>query len=67
MGLRRLGAAAAGAYALPTYGWLFTALSGLGISVATVITRGGVATDFAYLQHLQSTFPTASWPTAAAM
>ena len=45
-------------------GRLFTALSGLGISVATVVTRAGVSTDFAYLPHLQSTFPTAPWPTA---
>jgi hypothetical protein len=59
-----LGAAAAGAYAAPDYGWLFTALSGLGISVATVVTRAGASTDFAYLQHLRSTFPTALWPTA---
>ena len=39
MGVRGYGAAAAGAYALPEYGWLFTALSSLGISVATVVTR----------------------------
>lgn len=56
--------AAAGAYALPHYSWLFTALSSLGISVATVVTRAGVSTDSAYLQHLRSTFPTAAWPTA---
>jgi hypothetical protein len=62
-----VGAAAAGAYALPHYDWLFTALSGLGISVATVVTRAGVSTDFAYLQHLRSTFPTAPWPTATAI
>jgi hypothetical protein len=61
-----MGAAAAGAYALPHYGWLLTALSSLGISVATVLTRPGVSTDFAYLQHLRSTFPTAPWPTATA-
>lgn len=61
-----MGAAAAGEYALPHYGWLFTALSGLGIGVATVVTRAGVSTDFAYLQHLRSTLPTASWPTPAA-
>ncbi len=57
-----LGAAAAGVYALPLYAWLFTALSGLGIGVATVVTRTGVSTEFAYLQHLQSTFPGATWP-----
>lgn len=61
-----LGAAAAGVYALPHDAWLFTALSGLGISVATVITRAGISTDFAYLQHLRSTFPAAPWPTTAA-
>jgi hypothetical protein len=37
-----MGAAAAGA-ALPPFGWLFTALSALGIGVATVVTRGGSA------------------------
>ena len=37
-----MGAAAAGAYALPDYGWLLTALSSLGISVAAVVTRPGV-------------------------
>ena len=62
-----VGAAAAGAYALPQYDWLFAALSALGISVATVVTRAGVSTDFAYLQHLRSTFPTAPWPTATAI
>jgi hypothetical protein len=61
-----MGAAAAGAYALPHYGWLLTALSGLGISVATVTTRTGVSTEFAYLQHLRSTFPSAPWPTGTA-
>jgi hypothetical protein len=61
-----MGAAAAGRYALPQYGWFFTALSSLGISVATVVTRAGVSTDLAYLQHLRSTFPTASWPKATA-
>jgi len=61
-----MGAAAAGAYAPPQYGWLFTALSSLGISVATVATRAGVSTDFAYLQHLRSTFPGTPWPTAPA-
>lgn len=59
-----MGAAAAGAYAPPQYGWLLSALSGLGISVATVVTRTGVSTEFAYLQHLRSTFPSAPWPTA---
>jgi hypothetical protein len=63
--LAGLGAAAAGKYALPTDDWLFAALSGLGISVATVVTRTGVSTEFAYLQHLRSTLPNASWPTAA--
>lgn len=61
-----MGAAAAGVYALPQYGWLSTALSGLGISVATVVTRAGVSTDFAYLQHLRSAFPGTPWPRAMA-
>lgn len=55
-----LGAAAAGAYLLPVYAWLFTALSGLGIGAATAVTRAGVSTEFAYLQQLQSTFPGAT-------
>jgi hypothetical protein len=59
-----LGAAAIAHYELPTYDWLLTVLSGLGISVATVVTRPGVSTEFAYLQHLRSTFPSAPWPTA---
>jgi hypothetical protein len=59
-----MGATAAGAYAAPHYEWLFSALSGLGISVAPVVTRAGVSTDFAYLQRLRSTFPTSSWPSA---
>lgn len=58
-----IGTAAAGAYALPHYDWLSGTLSGLGINVATAITRPGVSTEFAYLQHLRSTFPEASWPT----
>ncbi|MGH3224354.1 MAG: hypothetical protein ACRDPY_37670 [Streptosporangiaceae bacterium] len=62
-----MGAAAAGAHAPPQYNWLFTALSSLGISVATVVTRAGVSTDYAYLQHLRSTFPPSTpWPTATA-
>ena len=61
-----IGAAAAGAYTLPHYDWLFATLSGLGVNVATAVTRPGVATEFAYLQHLRSTFPDASWPTAMA-
>jgi hypothetical protein len=60
-----LGTAAAGAYLLPLYGWLFTALSGLGIGAATAVTRPGVSTEYAYLQHLQSIFPGATWPSAA--
>ncbi len=59
-----VGAAATGAYLLPLYAWLFTALSGLGIGAATAVTRSGVSTEFAYLQHLQSTFPDAAWPSA---
>jgi hypothetical protein len=58
------GVAAAGVYALPVYGWLFTVLSGLGIGGATAVTRTGVSTEFAYLQHLKSTFPDATWPSA---
>jgi len=61
-----MGAAAAGTYTSPQYGWLFTALSSLGISVATVVTRAGVSPEFAYLQHLRSTFPSTPWPTATA-
>jgi len=59
-----MGAAAAGVYASPEYGWLFSTLSSLGISIATVITRPGVSTDLAYLQHLRSTFPSTPWPKA---
>lgn len=62
-----IGAAAAGAYAPTHYNWLFNALSSLGISVSTVVTRAGVSTEFAYLQHLRSTFPGTPWPTASAM
>lgn len=39
------------------YAWLFTALSGLSVGAATVVTRTVISTEFAYLQHLQSTFP----------
>lgn len=62
--LAGIGAAAAGAYGLPQYGWLFNVLGGLGISVATVVTRAGVSPEFAYLQHLRSAFPGTPWPTA---
>jgi len=57
-----MGAAATGAYALPQYDWLLTALSGLGIGIATVVARTEVSSEFAYLQHLRSTFPSAPWP-----
>jgi hypothetical protein len=61
-----MGAAAAGAHGLPQDDWLFTTLAGLSINAATTVIRAGVSTDFAYLQHLRSTFPGASWPTAPA-
>lgn len=58
-----VGIDAAGAGTLaPHYSWVFNALSSLGISVATVVTRPGVSTEFAYLQHLRATFPETAWP-----
>lgn len=59
-----LGLAGAAASAGPL-GWLFTALSGLGIGISTVVTRPSVSTEFAYLQHLQSAFPGAAWRSPA--
>lgn len=62
-----IGAAAAGAYGLPHESWLFNALSSLSISVATVVTRAEASTEFAYLQHLRSTFPGTHWPTTTVL
>ncbi len=60
-----LGAAAGSVAVPPMFAALLVALSGLGIGAATVVTRPGVSNEFAYLQHLQSKFPGASWPSAA--
>lgn len=62
--LGAFGAAAAGTDVPPLYTALLMALSGLGISVATTVTRPGVSTEFAYLQHLQAALPDAAWPSS---
>jgi hypothetical protein len=62
--LGAFGAAPAGTVVPPLYASLLVAMSGPGISVATAVTRPGVPTEFAYLQHLQAAFSDAAWPSA---
>lgn len=64
--LASMGLAAAGAHLLPQDDWLFGTMADLGINVATADIRTGAPTEFAYLQHLRSSFPGTSWPAAPA-
>lgn len=57
-----LSAAVASTAVPPIYTALLAALSGLGVSVGTTITRQGTSTEYTYLQHLQAAFPDATWP-----
>ncbi len=54
--LGAIGVAAAGVYVLPVAAWLLTTLAGLGIGVATVVTRPEASSEFAYLQALRTSF-----------
>lgn len=62
--LGAFGAAAASTVVPPLYAALFLALSALGIGASTTVTRPGVSTQYSYLQHLQATFPDATWPSS---
>jgi hypothetical protein len=44
---------------------ILVVLSSLGIGVAPVVTRTGVSSEFAYLQHVRSIFPDATWLSTA--
>ena len=59
-----LGAAAGSVAVPPLFAALLVALSALGLGAATVVTRPGVSKEYAYLQHLQSSFPDATWLSA---